>query len=84
MQNHKKRFFSHFVLGGGLLGFSALFLAACSSHHFANKKGQSEQQFIQDQAYCRAMATGQGEGQMQEQRLIPYNECMRNLGYQLK
>lgn len=68
----------------GLLSFLALGLSACSSHQFVNKTGQSEQQFIQDQAHCRALATGQGEGQAQGQRLIPYDECMRKLGYSLK
>lgn len=57
-------------------------VSGCTSHHFHNKVGQSEKQFTQDKAYCRAMATGQSDDQQSEgQRLIPYDECMRRLGY---
>jgi hypothetical protein len=65
------------VTTAGLLG-------GCTSHHFVNKSGQTEKQFIQDQAYCRGLATGQSGQQLEGQRLIPYEECMRNLGYELQ
>lgn len=66
----------------GLCLFSiSILLSGCTSHHFANKTGQSEKQFLQDKAYCQGLATGQGEGQSEGQRLIPYDECMRKLGY---
>ncbi|MDG6778780.1 hypothetical protein QCB44_08690 [Thiomicrorhabdus sp. zzn3] len=68
------------VLGWCLLSVSIL-SSGCTSHHFANKQGQSETQFLQDKAYCQGLATGQGEGQTEGQRLIPYDECMRKLGY---
>ncbi|WP_373018570.1 hypothetical protein [Thiomicrorhabdus sp.] len=69
------------VIFSGLASI-ALALAACTSHHFVNKVGQNEKQFIQDQAYCRGLASGQQSLTNTEgERLIPYEECMRNLGY---
>ncbi|WP_028485551.1 hypothetical protein [Thiomicrorhabdus chilensis] len=59
-------------------------LAGCTSHHFVNKTGQSDKQFIQDKAYCQGLATGQSESRPEGERLIPYDECMRNLGYEIK
>lgn len=68
------------LMGSVLVGA----LAGCTSHHFVNKTGQSEKQFIQDKAYCQGMATGQSESRPEGERLIPYDECMRNLGYEIK
>ena len=67
------------------LFISLLSLVGCASTiTFANKSGQSNQQFFQDKVYCQSGASGQSQNLLRDERLIPYEECMLKLGYQAK
>ncbi|MDG6774220.1 hypothetical protein QCB45_07735 [Thiomicrorhabdus sp. ZW0627] len=71
------------VLVSSSLMLVGYLMTGCTSHHFVNKTGQTEQQYIQDKAYCQGLASGQQSLTNTEgERLIPYEECMRRLGYQ--
>lgn len=64
------------------LFISLLTLTGCASTiDFANKSGQSSQQFFQDRVYCQSGASGQSQDATRGERLIPYEECMLKLGY---
>lgn len=65
-----------------LIGLLSLLVTACSSAQvFVKKPGATEAQFFQDKMYCQAGASGQSQDATKGERLIPYAECMLNLGY---
>jgi len=62
-----------------------LVLAGCSSHYeYVKSPGVSNAKFFQDKMYCQGGASGQSQDATKGERLIPYAECMLNLGYQQK
>ncbi|MBN2865363.1 MAG: hypothetical protein JXK16_05090 [Thiotrichales bacterium] len=64
---------------------SLLILSGCSYNQtFIKKANVSDAQFFQDKVYCQSGASGQNQEATKDQRLIPYAECMLNLGYQQK
>ena len=64
---------------------SFFILSGCSSQiQFVKKPNQSKQQFFQDKVYCQSGASGQRQDRRQGERLVPFEECMLNLGYSPK
>jgi len=61
-----------------------LFLTTgCSTNHqFVKKPGQTNQSFFQDRVFCQSGASGQNQEETQGSRLVPFAECMLNLGYE--